>query len=328
MAIHSNRQKFVILSFVLGIATITSVSTAIYFHHRMTFREKQLQQTQDDLAQQQDANRQSEDRIAALELNIKNRSSEMEKKVGEVQQLSLNLAESKVQMQQLNEEKDKIADSLNKLKDELQKQSGTNKDVPVGEAEGVLTIRVAEKIISEPGKIGLSDQGKQVLDKICLLMKKYPERKVRIEGHTDNSPVSAKMRDEYPTNWELSSMRATAAVRYLQDHCNVESSRLQALALADSKPLAPNDTEENRAKNRRLEIVLLPALNEIPKKAPAQKSAGAPEKKTDAAPETDPGSVMQATPSTGGTADVIAGENPVEPPAKPAPASKKKSKKK
>jgi chemotaxis protein MotB len=91
------------------------------------------------------------------------------------------------------------------------------------------------------------------LDKVAQIIKDS-NRKVIIEGHTDDQPIKTA---EYPSNWELSAARATKIVRYLIIRHKIPADRLTAVAYADQKPVAPNDSEENRARNRRIEILIV-----------------------------------------------------------------------
>ena len=84
------------------------------------------------------------------------------------------------------------------------------------------------------------------------------DKQIRIEGHTDNVPISTKLQDRFKTNWELSTARATTVVRYLIDQGGVDRQYLSAVGYADTHPLASNDSEEGRSSNRRIEIVLYP----------------------------------------------------------------------
>lgn len=105
----------------------------------------------------------------------------------------------------------------------------------------------------KPGGAELLDSSKHILKKIIPIMQETPY-KITVEGHTDDSPVS---NDRYPSNWELSSSRAGAVVRFfLQEGGTlVQPGRFKAVGLADTLPLAENDTPENKAKNRRVSIV-------------------------------------------------------------------------
>ena len=99
---------------------------------------------------------------------------------------------------------------------------------------------------------------------IADVLNKITDKQIRIEGHTDNVPISSKLQDRFKTNWELSTARATTVVRYLIDHGGVDRQYLSAVGYADTHPLASNDTEEGRSSNRRIDIVLYPKdLKEI-----------------------------------------------------------------
>lgn len=88
----------------------------------------------------------------------------------------------------------------------------------------------------------------------ALIKKKFNRHLVRVEGHTDDLPIQSEI---YPSNWELSSARACAVARYLISSKNLDSSLISAIGYAENKPLVPNDSQENRKKNRRVEIIIL-----------------------------------------------------------------------
>ena len=90
------------------------------------------------------------------------------------------------------------------------------------------------------------------------------DKQIRIEGHTDNVPITGKLKSRYKTNWELSTARATTVVRYLIDTGGVGKQHLSAVGHADTRPVASNETDEGRSANRRIEITLYPKdLSEI-----------------------------------------------------------------
>jgi chemotaxis protein MotB len=93
---------------------------------------------------------------------------------------------------------------------------------------------------------------------------KNTEKKViRVEGHTDNVPVSSRLAEKFPTNWELSTARATNVVRFLQDKVGIAPARLEAVGMSEFHPVATNKTLVGRSQNRRIEIALLPDLREL-----------------------------------------------------------------
>lgn len=99
----------------------------------------------------------------------------------------------------------------------------------------------------------LSDTGRQVLDQLATSLKNSTENHFIVEGHTDNSPLSEALAKRYPTQWELSSARSLAVVRYLQS-AGITGDRLESRAYGEFQPVASNDTPEGRAENRRIEI--------------------------------------------------------------------------
>lgn len=115
--------------------------------------------------------------------------------------------------------------------------------------EGV-TVRVEGKLLFPSGSANLKPEAAAVLDRIAALIKKYTFD-LYILGHTDSVPIHT---ERFPSNWELSSARATAALRYLVER-GADPARLVAVGFADSRPIAPNDTPEGRARNRRVEFV-------------------------------------------------------------------------
>jgi chemotaxis protein MotB len=129
-----------------------------------------------------------------------------------------------------------------------------------------ITIRLANKILFAPGETALRADGQDALREVAKILsgplKAFP---VAIEGHTDNVPVSDTMKPRYPSNWELSAQRAASAARFLQADCGLEPQRIRAVGRADTAPVATNDTDEGKAQNRRLDIIIeLPDLQAAP----------------------------------------------------------------
>ncbi|MEO0454880.1 MAG: OmpA family protein [Verrucomicrobiota bacterium] len=132
-----------------------------------------------------------------------------------------------------------------------------SKDVVISRLKDQLTVNVADKILFDSGKFQLREEGKAVLKDLAIALADSPNQMLQVQGHTDNKPLSGNS-VRIPTNWELSSLRALAAVRFLNEFCGLPGDRLQAVANGEFQPLVPNDSPENRAKNRRIEIILNP----------------------------------------------------------------------
>ena len=130
----------------------------------------------------------------------------------------------------------------------------------ITEMKNRLTMTMVDKIIFPSGSAKISKEGKTVLDKVVEILKDVKDRRVQVEGHTDNVKITSELKNRFPTNWELSTARATEVVRYLQEKGGLDPNLLSATGYGEHQPVAPNDSDEGRHKNRRIEIVLLPLL--------------------------------------------------------------------
>lgn len=110
-----------------------------------------------------------------------------------------------------------------------------------------------DAVLFDFGRAEINSEAFLFLDKIAGVVKTLPYP-IRVEGHTDNVPIKTK---HFPSNWELSIARAVNVVKYLAEKCNLNPRRLSAAGYGESKPAIPNTTTANRAKNRRVEIVLI-----------------------------------------------------------------------
>ena len=103
------------------------------------------------------------------------------------------------------------------------------------------------------GKAAINPGGLDFLNKLAALIQKVPYP-VRVEGHTDNVPIRTV---RFPSNWELSIARAVSVVKYFAESGKINPQRLSAVGYGETRPLMPNDSTTNRARNRRVEIVLV-----------------------------------------------------------------------
>jgi chemotaxis protein MotB len=130
--------------------------------------------------------------------------------------------------------------------------------IQVTQLKDKLTLNMVEKILFNSGQAEVKESGKKVLDSIAAALKSVQDKDIRVEGYTDNVALSPKLTDRFPTNWELSTARATNVVRYLEEKDGLDPSHLIAAGFGQYHPLAANDTPEGRAQNRRIDIVLVP----------------------------------------------------------------------
>ena len=126
--------------------------------------------------------------------------------------------------------------------------------------ENRMIVRLGDKILFDPGKTDLKPEGKDALTQVTEVLKALPNRNYQIAGHTDNAPMkSAKFR----SNWDLSTARAVEVLNFMIG-AGMEPEARVGRRLRGQSPVAANDTPENKAKNRRIEITLVPNLDDLP----------------------------------------------------------------
>lgn len=135
-----------------------------------------------------------------------------------------------------------------------------DKDIEVNVEKTVVFISISDKLLFKSASYNVTDKAYTVLEKVAKVINDQPQMDVMVEGHTDSRSIKTKFLQD---NWDLSAMRATSITRILQYKYGVKANRLTAAGKSSYTPLAPNDTSENRAKNRRTRIVLLPRLNQF-----------------------------------------------------------------
>jgi chemotaxis protein MotB len=135
---------------------------------------------------------------------------------------------------------------IRSLIDQASATAGVKGEILVSQESNHIVIRMADQLIFASASADLRTEAKPLLDIVASA--------IRDQGHTDNIPVNT---DKYPTNWELSSARATAVLRYLVEHAGVEPTHVFAAGYGAERPIATNLTPEGRALNRRADIVIL-----------------------------------------------------------------------
>ncbi len=124
--------------------------------------------------------------------------------------------------------------------------------------EGGLVVILSDEILFASGKAELKSEAYPVLDKLAKVIKReVPDKDIGVSGHTDNVPIQ---HSSWPSNWELSTRRATNVLHYLEDK-GISPRRLSATGYGEHRPLASNNSSDGRAKNRRVEIVILPEFS-------------------------------------------------------------------
>lgn len=146
------------------------------------------------------------------------------------------------------------------------------KDVDVQVLKGVVYISLSDKMLYRSGSYMISEAAGDILSKIAKVIKDYKGYDVLVEGNTDNVPINMT---NIRNNWDLSALRGSSVVQALQNNYSVDPKRLTAGGRGEYNPIASNDTEMGKAKNRRTQIIITPSLDqfmELIEKAPAESS--------------------------------------------------------
>ena len=202
-----------------------------------------------DLAAQQE-------RLLSIELNLEEAkkkndelSASLEEREKIVSELEKILAEKE---QAVNELKNKVSDALLNFKEN---------DLTVEVRNGKVYVSLAEQLLFKSGSIVVDPQGVSALQQLASALKDSPDINVMVEGHTDNVPISRK--SQYMNdNWDLSVLRATSIVKILTN-AGVSTGQVTATGKGEYSPVVENDSDENKQKNRRTEIILTPKLDEL-----------------------------------------------------------------
>jgi chemotaxis protein MotB len=155
--------------------------------------------------------------------------------------------------------------AMTKLKDAISKAltNFEGKGLTVEQRNGKVYVSMENKLLFKSGSWAVGTQGKQAVQQLGSVLGDNPEIAVLIEGHTDNVPY--KGNDQLSGNWDLSTKRATAIVKILKENEAINPENLTAAGRGEFAPIATNDTAEGKAKNRRIEVILTPKLDDISK---------------------------------------------------------------
>ena len=246
-----------------------------------------IQDTKDQLAANKEELAASKARVASLEEQLKQQKkdyaalqSSLDKSLTNANSNNLNISklvdqinESNQYIRHLVEVKSK-SDSLNMvLTNNLTRSLSREelKEVDVQVLKGVVYISLADNMLYKSGSYEVNDRAQETLSKIAKIIMDYKDYDVLIEGNTDNMPIS---RENIRNNWDLSCLRASSVVQYLQNHYGVDPKRLTAGGRGEYNPLASNDTSVGKQRNRRTQIIITPKLDQfmdLIDKAPEEK---------------------------------------------------------
>ena len=187
-----------------------------------------------------------QERLNKLQADLKDRSQR-------VNDLESMIAAKEASMQQL---KETLSKALNSFE---------GKGLSVYQKNGKVYVSMENKLLFQTGSWSVGTEGKKAIVEVGKVLAQNPEISVLIEGHTDNDKILGSIGGGIESNWDLSTKRATAIVTILSENKGVNKENLTAAGRGEFAPIASNETAEGKAKNRRIEIILTPKLDEISK---------------------------------------------------------------
>jgi chemotaxis protein MotB len=201
--------------------------------------------------------------LAELEAKQKALTAEQER----LNKLKKDLEASSTRLAELEKMMADKEAAMKKLKETLSKslKAFEGKGLTVTEKDGKVYVSMENKLLFESGSWTVGSDGKKAVDLVGKVLGDNPEISVLIEGHTDNDKITGTIGGGVENNWDLSTKRATAIVNILSANAKIKKENLTAAGRGEFAPLMSNETAEGKAKNRRIEIILTPKLDEISK---------------------------------------------------------------
>ena len=201
--------------------------------------------------------------LAELEAKQKALNAEQER----LNKLKTDLEASSTRLAELEKMMADKEAAMNKLKVSLSKALNAfeGKGLSVEHRNGKVYVSMENKLLFESGSWTVGTEGKKAVKALGNVLAENPEISVLIEGHTDNDKIVGTIGGGIENNWDLSTKRATAIVNILSENKGIDKKNLTAAGRSEFAPLAGNETAEGKAKNRRIEIILTPKLDEISK---------------------------------------------------------------
>ena len=210
---------------------------------------KQLQKTQEDLQNQEDALRALEGSLLKKEEALKKLTADLEAREKRVKELE----------DMINKKDERLAAIKKKLKDAL--LGFENNGLTIEQKNGKVYVSLDESLLFASGSYTVGSRGVDALKKLAKVLETNTDINIVVEGHTDNVPLKSK--GDIEDNWDLSVKRATSVVKIMTKNSKVDPKRLTAAGRGEYLPLDLSNTPEGRKKNRRIEVILTPKLDEL-----------------------------------------------------------------
>ena len=206
----------------------------------------------EDFSQLRAQNHQLEEEMQKLEARLQH----VERLKKELEEVRAAREAQEAKLAKVKHEVQTVGREINRITKALEEKFG--KGLIVTQHQDRLVLTMLGQVLFESGKAQLTSLGLDIMKQVGEVLATLPNKNIQVEGHTDNNPIYGRLQQQYPTNWELSTARATTVLRFLIEQTNMDPTVFSATGYADTRPAVPNDSEEGRAQNRRVEIVLYP----------------------------------------------------------------------
>lgn len=233
--------------------------------HQLAREREQLQvraeQATKDLRELQSALDESTALNASVLSELERLGGNLDKLHAERGVLETNLAAAKARLEELRRAQaaaERRNEQMHQLVQRFRKMADAGQLV-VTVRKGRMVLQMSSDVLFDSGRAAVKPQGTDTILQLASVLRQIPDRQFQVEGHTDNEPIASK---NYPSNWYLSVSRAIKVVEILI-HAGVKPTVLSAAGYGEFDPIAPNDSELNRQKNRRIEIVMQPNVDEL-----------------------------------------------------------------
>ncbi len=202
------------------------------------------------------------DKTAKLEAELSGSQTERTEKQKRIDALLASMSSAEEQLLKLKQQQEQAEARLasyRKLNERLRQLVDTGK-LTVAFRNGQMILKLPSEVLFDSGKADLKGAGKTALAEVLNILLEFKDRRFQVAGHTDNVPVRNRV---FKSNWELSAARAVSVVKAMVE-AGFDAKNVSASGFGEFDPVAPNDTEEGKQKNRRIEIILVPDLSELP----------------------------------------------------------------
>lgn len=214
---------------------------------------------------------QIETRVADLRAQMTSQQSQQTESAKKARRFERAYENSRTRVRELQKNLVAVQKKLLRFEDRIRFQIQLEKDMKAQlsreRRRGIVQVRregdrvlisIASAILFRSGSAKIRSESKALLVKFSSLLRRYANREVQVQGHTDNVQISDRLAERWETNWELSAARATRVLRYFVEVGNLDPRRVSGAGMGEFRPIADNDTREGRRTNRRIEIIIYP----------------------------------------------------------------------